>query len=65
MAYASLPDDDKRWKTIIPIIADLKVKARKLGLWNLFLSKRYYPKHGTELTNLEVCDSLCLVVVVF
>ena len=64
MAYASLPDDDKRWKTIIPVIADLKVKARKLGLWNLFLSKRYYPKHGTELTNLEVRASLRLVAVV-
>ncbi|KAI0092812.1 acyl-CoA dehydrogenase NM domain-like protein [Irpex rosettiformis] len=54
VAYASLPDDhEKRWKTIIPIIADLKAKARKLGLWNLFLSKRHYPKYGTDLTNLE------------
>jgi len=54
VAHAQLPDDfEARWKTVLPIIADLKVKARKLGLWNLFLSKRHYPKHGVDLTNLE------------
>ncbi|KAI0699413.1 acyl-CoA dehydrogenase NM domain-like protein [Cytidiella melzeri] len=54
VAYASLPDDPvQRWKTVLPVIADLKVKARKVGLWNLFLSKRHYPKHGVDLTNLE------------
>jgi hypothetical protein len=39
---------------VIPIVEELKVKARKLGLWNLFLSKTHYPKHGVPLTNLEV-----------
>ncbi|KAI0347321.1 acyl-CoA dehydrogenase NM domain-like protein [Trametopsis cervina] len=53
VAEAFLPEDPSRWKTVIPIIADLKVKARKLGLWNLFLSKKHYPKHGVDLTNLE------------
>ena len=32
----------------------MKVKAKKLGLWNLFLSKAHYPEHGVPLTNLEV-----------
>ncbi|TFK56055.1 acyl-CoA dehydrogenase NM domain-like protein [Heliocybe sulcata] len=54
LAHAQLPTDpEKRWKTVIPIIEQLKVKARKLGLWNLFLSKAHYPEHGVPLTNLE------------
>lgn len=56
VAHAQLPDDPvQRWKTVIPVIEDLKVKAKKLGLWNLFLSKAHYPEHGVPLTNLEVC----------
>ena len=49
-----MPDGPERWNTVIPIIEELKVKAKKLGLWNLFLSKAHYPKHGVPLTNLEV-----------
>jgi hypothetical protein len=60
VAQSSLPDNpEQRWKTVIPVVADLKVKARKLGLWNLFLSKRHYPKHGVDLTNLEVSTVSC------
>lgn len=55
---AQLPTDPaKRWTTTIPITEELKVKAKKLGLWNLFLSKKHYPEHGAPLTNLEVCDT--------
>ncbi|KLO15665.1 acyl-CoA dehydrogenase NM domain-like protein [Schizopora paradoxa] len=54
VAHAQVPEDfEKRWKTVIPIVAELKVKARKLGLWNLFLSKAHYPEYGVPLTNLE------------
>ncbi|GJJ07342.1 hypothetical protein Clacol_001543 [Clathrus columnatus] len=54
LAEAQLPEDpERRWKTIIPIVAELKAKAKKLGLWNLFLSKAHYPQFGTPLTNLE------------
>ncbi|KAF9782299.1 acyl-CoA dehydrogenase NM domain-like protein [Thelephora terrestris] len=53
VAHHQLPEGEDRWKTVIPIIEELKVKARKLGLWNLFLSKTQYPKHGVPLTNLE------------
>lgn len=55
LAHAQLPKDPaQRWKTVIPVIEELKVKARKLGLWNLFLSKTHYPEHGVPLTNVEV-----------
>jgi len=52
---AQIPNDPAtRWKTHIPVIEELKAKAKKLGLWNLFLSKEHYPDAGTDLTNLEV-----------
>lgn len=54
VAHAQIPTDETKWKTVIPIIAELKAKAKKLGLWNLFLSKKHYPKFGVDLTNLEV-----------
>ena len=55
VAQAQLPDDPAlRWKSGIPITEELKIKAKKLGLWNLFLSKAHYPKFGVPLTNLEV-----------
>lgn len=54
LARAQLPHGATRWQTVIPIIEKLKTKARKLGLWNLFLSKSHYPEHGVPLTNLEV-----------
>ena len=61
MARAQLPSDATRWQTVIPIIEELKAKAHKLGLWNLFLSKAHYPEHGVPLTNLEVCTSLLML----
>lgn len=63
VAHAQLPDDpNTRWKTVIPIIEELKVKAKKLGLWNLFLSKAHYPEFGVPLTNLEVTYSQFVLV---
>lgn len=49
-----MPNDEQRWKTIVPVVADLKIRAKQLGLWNLFLSKTHYPQFGVDLTNLEV-----------
>ena len=43
---------------MVPVIEDLKVKAKKLGLWNLFLSKAHYPEYGVPLSNLEVSYEL-------
>ncbi|KAI6034046.1 acyl-CoA dehydrogenase/oxidase [Pisolithus microcarpus] len=54
LAHSQVPKDPvQRWNTVIPVVKELKVKARKLGLWNLFLSKAHYPEHGVPLTNLE------------
>jgi len=55
LAHAQIPKDPiRRWQTILPIVSELKEKAKKLGLWNLFLSRAHYPKHGVPLSNLEV-----------
>jgi acyl-CoA dehydrogenase len=35
---------------VVPVVEDLKAKARKHGLWNLFLNES---EHGAGLTNLE------------
>ncbi|KAK0555784.1 hypothetical protein OC846_000372 [Tilletia horrida] len=52
--HAQIPADPvKRWQTVPSVVEDLKQKAKQRGLWNLFLSKRHYPKHGVPLTNLE------------
>lgn len=54
LAHAQIPKDPiQRWNTVIPVVEELKVKARKLGLWNLFLSRAHYPEHGVPLSNLE------------
>lgn len=54
LAHAQIPKDPiQRWNTVIPVVEELKVKARKLGLWNLFLSRAHYPEHGVLLSNLE------------
>ena len=49
-----LTDPATRWKSISPALIELKEKAKKLGLWNLFLSQKHYPKFGVPLSNLEV-----------
>ncbi|KAK9728369.1 hypothetical protein K7432_001157 [Basidiobolus ranarum] len=46
-----LGEGEERWKTIPPVMEELKDKARKLGLWNLFIPKGH--KEGPGLTNLE------------
>ncbi|MCJ1275621.1 hypothetical protein MMC21_003424 [Puttea exsequens] len=50
--HAQLGDGEKRWTTYPPVIDDLKLKARSLGLWNLFLPKNHF-KQGAGFSNLE------------
>ena len=55
--YYQQIDDGDRWQRV-PILAELKPKARAAGLWNLFLSEG---GHGAGLTNLEYAP-LCEVM---
>ena len=50
--HAQLGEGEKRWSTYPPIIDDLKAKAKKLGLWNMFLPRNHF-KEGAGFTNLE------------
>ena len=50
-------DEGDRWQPV-PIIEDLKEKARTVGLWNLFLAHSAY---GPGLTNLEYAP-LCEIM---
>jgi acyl-CoA dehydrogenase len=53
--YAQIAED--RWRPV-PIIEELKPKARAAGLWNLFLPES---GHGAGLTNLEYAP-LCEIM---
>ena len=53
--YEQLEDGDNRWK-VVPVLEELKAKAREEGLWNLFLPES---ELGGGLSNLEyapVCE---------
>ncbi len=55
--YAQLDEGDTRWKPV-PILDELKAKAKSAGLWNLFLPES---ERGAGLTNLEyapLCESM-------
>jgi acyl-CoA dehydrogenase len=55
--YAQLDEGDTRWKPL-PILEELKAKAKAAGLWNLFLPES---ERGAGLTNLEyapLCESM-------
>ncbi|MCB1741512.1 MAG: acyl-CoA dehydrogenase family protein, partial [Gammaproteobacteria bacterium] len=55
--YQQLEEGDSRWREI-PILEELKAKAREAGLWNLFLPES---ERGAGLTNLEYAP-LCEVM---
>lgn len=46
---AQLGHGASRWKKKPAILEELKLKARKLGLWNMFLGRG----HGAGFTNVE------------
>lgn len=49
---AQIGEGAQRWEHHPAIVDDLKAKARKLGLWNMFLPKGHY-KESPGYTNLE------------
>jgi acyl-CoA dehydrogenase len=64
--YEEQANAGERWK-VIPIVEELKVKARKTGLWNMFMPpsaghpplEDSFQFEGVQLTNLEyapICE---------
>ncbi|KAJ0420866.1 hypothetical protein BJY00DRAFT_301182 [Aspergillus carlsbadensis] len=49
---AQLGQGEQRWNTNPAIMEELKAKARKLGLWNMFLPKNHFTQ-GAGFSNLE------------
>ncbi|KMU76196.1 acyl-CoA dehydrogenase [Coccidioides immitis RMSCC 3703] len=49
---AQLGQGEQRWKRTPAILEELKVKAKKLGLWNMFLPKNHF-KEGAGFSNVE------------
>jgi len=52
VARAQHAEAKDRWNFYPTVLDDLKAKAKKLGLWNMFLSKTHFTE-GAGLTNLE------------
>jgi acyl-CoA dehydrogenase len=44
-----------RWEGL-PVMTELKAKAKAAGLWNLFLPKRHYPDALTNLEYAPLCE---------
>ncbi|KAJ5665104.1 uncharacterized protein N7477_007552 [Penicillium maclennaniae] len=49
---AELGEGEKRWQTTPVVMEQLKEKAKKLGLWNMFLPKNHF-KQGAGYSNVE------------
>jgi alkylation response protein AidB-like acyl-CoA dehydrogenase len=52
VSRAQMAETKDRWSFYPAVLDDLKAKAKKLGLWNMFLSKTHF-KEGAGFTNLE------------
>jgi acyl-CoA dehydrogenase len=50
-----LDEGGDRWQSP-PIMAELKERAKKQGLWNLFLPKKHYPDSLTNLEYASICE---------
>jgi acyl-CoA dehydrogenase len=52
-----LNESKDRWQSP-PIMAELKAKAKKAGLWNMFLPKKHFPDSLTNLEYASICETL-------
>jgi len=55
--HQQLDEGPDRW-TVPPIMDELKAKAKKQGLWNLFLPKKHYPDSLTNLEYASICETM-------
>jgi acyl-CoA dehydrogenase len=52
-----LNESNDRWQSP-PVMAELKAKAKKAGLWNMFLPKKHFPDSLTNLEYASICETL-------
>jgi acyl-CoA dehydrogenase len=55
--HRQLDEGESRWHTP-PVMNELKEKAKKAGLWNLFLPKKHYPDSLTNLEYASICETM-------
>ena len=55
--HQQLDEGPDRW-TVPPIMDELKAKAKKAGLWNLFLPKKHFPDSLTNLEYASICETM-------
>jgi acyl-CoA dehydrogenase len=55
--HRQLDEGESRWHTP-PIMNDLKARAKKAGLWNMFLPKKHYPDSLTNLEYASICETM-------
>jgi len=55
--HQQLDEGGDRW-TVPPIMNELKAKAKKAGLWNLFLPKKHFPDSFTNLEYASMCETM-------
>jgi len=53
--HRQLDESGDRWASP-PVMEELKAKARKAGLWNMFLPKKHYPDSLTNLEYASICE---------
>jgi acyl-CoA dehydrogenase len=55
--HQQLDEGESRWHAP-PIMDELKAKARKAGLWNMFLPKKHFPDSLTNLEYASICETM-------
>ena len=55
--HRQLDEGPDRW-TVPPVMNELKAKAKKAGLWNLFLPKKHFPDSLTNLEYASICETM-------
>src|SRR5256714_4656639 len=55
--HRQLEEGGDRWKSP-PIMEELKAKAKKAGLWNMFLPKKHFPDSLTNLEYASICETM-------